>query len=1236
MSFHCYCYVNVFCFSLFFGLQDLQRYQCVQNQHCLMAMEVSPLDLLASAALCDPQSNTSATVCSISSNFLAGHDSNRDHEDSYYIKRNVAVMNMMPQTEKRNIENGVMGSIIYARETNDRTNSYLKSPALIAKDGIDFYLICSTECSTTFSASMDKLRVSNTVSELGVHLKENVTFYPQEDRLKENKHGLPIDVFEMKHGGNSDITGVSCIKDLTCINGVSSSCFTNDSVTNISNELPKFFVSQNNSSFLSANQLPEDDGDSFSVDQIDPVVSDVHTFNVFNSSQKCSGNMWLKGDKEISSLSTSPVLDNLHNKEVSSTLTSLSPISNGMESNEVSHTAKVKVTESLPGAMSSNCNEFSLMPLIKMSDASNCLPQEDTEDNRVYNVADLSCCLRGRPDSQSSKSSLYNVLTSTPHTSVNGYLLDVIHVDHSYAASTGSVGRVDSDDVSDSADEALSVDVIDHHSQQSSVGKVHCKMSDTLKSLQFLPPYQCCGVSPTLSVDSISNDSMHSENLTLPNGHYDDSVFLGSPVANKLHHNNSFVGHHRRSKGRLSKNNELDGLPNTDVSLPGSACGKFQIGTFGSVSNSYLNLDPSKSKTNCKFGLQKNALKHSVLSPNIRCKTSVLALQNPFGLTLGKSDTISQIQEDFDSLPIEEQLLSSSQDSDILSTMLTCQIWDHPVYHDHDYFCKEVSAVLGKPVSAISNKLGKRKYTRGMNCKEPVTEKFKKGKYLRKELLKRSKCFSFSGDFDSKKNPGKKAYFDFPVLKANPVGRPRKRFGKIPSKDLESGTKMKITGKYKDQYVYYYRKSSHNRRRKIDDKIFSDKLLPAPKPGDIVVPHLSDADCEAIRSGGRSVLNHKGGHCSSTNTGSHLESSDITTTCIVDTILSMENDNFVPSPVPASHESEDLSSKLTLEQMDLLIDCLKYDDEPSTSQGIDLFSTSETLTSMTPISNERNTGDINRFSSGLLQQKSVMDNTDLKRLSGGTFNNGHVLSRKSNGNFAPSQKRSATLVNGHSVERNLEYLTKTDFCSSTVATSTNAECVALVQPGLSDYHCFTEKDESETPWIVTVTVYYNDLPAIILNNTPFVRLIDIHRQILPAKDTGILKKRCQLMNIAVLNCTDMQRYFLVQYGRAQNSKSTIIISKDGASQLIAYYAQPQTRAFRGGEGTLSNATLPGSHVLNRSIRSGSTRGFPYTRKRGGFRRRGIANQSQMYVTFHLSYFLSDFNSLFHLCFCIFF
>lgn len=108
----------------------------------------------------------------------------------------------------------------------------------------------------------------------------------------------------------------------------------------------------------------------------------------------------------------------------------------------------------------------------------------------------------------------------------------------------------------------------------------------------------------------------------------------------------------------------------------------------------------------------------------------------------------------------------------------------------------------------------------------------------------------------------------------------------------------------------------------------------------------------------------------------------------------------------------------------------------------------------------------------------------------------------------------------------------------------------------------TSAGDTDAPWIVTVSMYWNDLPAIMIKNQPYIRLVDLHKQMLPAKDTGILKKRCQLLGILVENCTEMQRYFLVQYGKAFNSKSTLIVSKLNAQNLISYYVNPTPKVMK--------------------------------------------------------------------------
>lgn len=97
------------------------------------------------------------------------------------------------------------------------------------------------------------------------------------------------------------------------------------------------------------------------------------------------------------------------------------------------------------------------------------------------------------------------------------------------------------------------------------------------------------------------------------------------------------------------------------------------------------------------------------------------------------------------------------------------------------------------------------------------------------------------------------------------------------------------------------------------------------------------------------------------------------------------------------------------------------------------------------------------------------------------------------------------------------------------------------------------------PELTMVHMYWNDLPGLVLLGQQYVRLVDIHKQVLPAKDTGILKKRCQMMGLPIANCSELQRDFLVRYANAAKSKSTVIVSKEAAQTLIGFYVEPKSR-----------------------------------------------------------------------------
>ena len=97
------------------------------------------------------------------------------------------------------------------------------------------------------------------------------------------------------------------------------------------------------------------------------------------------------------------------------------------------------------------------------------------------------------------------------------------------------------------------------------------------------------------------------------------------------------------------------------------------------------------------------------------------------------------------------------------------------------------------------------------------------------------------------------------------------------------------------------------------------------------------------------------------------------------------------------------------------------------------------------------------------------------------------------------------------------------------------------------------------PELVMVSMYWNDLPGLVIGGQQYIRLVDIHRQVLPAKETAILKKRCQMFGFDVINCTDMQRDFLIRYANAAKSKSTWIVSRQAADKLIGFYIDPRIK-----------------------------------------------------------------------------
>lgn len=115
---------------------------------------------------------------------------------------------------------------------------------------------------------------------------------------------------------------------------------------------------------------------------------------------------------------------------------------------------------------------------------------------------------------------------------------------------------------------------------------------------------------------------------------------------------------------------------------------------------------------------------------------------------------------------------------------------------------------------------------------------------------------------------------------------------------------------------------------------------------------------------------------------------------------------------------------------------------------------------------------------------------------------------------------------------------------------------------MSSISSMMSASQSSAPELTVVSMFWNDLPGLTIRNKKYVRLVDIHKQILPAKDTGILKKRCQMMGLEVANCSELERDFLIRYANAVKSKSTVIVPQDAAQQLIGFYVNPRPRMSR--------------------------------------------------------------------------
>lgn len=385
--------------------------------------------------------------------------------------------------------------------------------------------------------------------------------------------------------------------------------------------------------------------------------------------------------------------------------------------------------------------------------------------------------------------------------------------------------------------------------------------------------------------------------------------------------------------------------------------GTFKIGTFASFSSSGMGLERSNSvpmeiKSNMDTVEEKT--KKSLPRPRSNSGKSF-----PTG-----SDSLSNlVQKVKGSLSQSQNLPKDGQGL------------DH-IQHDHDYCTKNLMpSVVSSLLEArlLSKDTGKGKLSHGKGKKIDADQMQELQKSESKSLKRKRNSVSLT-KLDSMDEFDVDSESDTQSVPEQTKSKSRMdKFLEKPGRPTDP--KVKITGSsnFQDQFVYFMNTKKRSRRRESKDTplALGDRVLIPPKPGDIVVPHLSDQDIENLKQ--RSKQFKQSGNMSAFNSlrnefmaakyantpYSGLFTSGYSTeqTAVVDeekniinTILSMENENLV-SPVQSSpppyNESMELYGQgvgndimsllpeqmnLTQEQMDLLYSAV--DEVQNSSPGL--------------------------------------------------------------------------------------------------------------------------------------------------------------------------------------------------------------------------------------------------------------------------------------------------------------
>lgn len=394
------------------------------------------------------------------------------------------------------------------------------------------------------------------------------------------------------------------------------------------------------------------------------------------------------------------------------------------------------------------------------------------------------------------------------------------------------------------------------------------------------------------------------------------------------------------------KTPEINAILNDSQDISPPKFGTFKIGTFASFSNTGMVLEsPTKLGTSIKPLSEEKPKKISPGSARSRSNSGKSGKSSPVVDTLGT--LVQKVKSSLSPVPTQVELSGV----------------DH-IQHDHDYCTKNlmpsvVSSFLEARLLSKDTPKGKVTHTKGRRSDVDYKSESKLGKRKRnaasvpKEELVDDLDMDSGSDTRSIPEPLRSKY------RSEKFSEPKR-----------TDPKVKITGSsnFQDQFVYFMNTKKRSRRRESSKDIplpyGTERVFIPPKPGDIIVPHLTDQDIENLKIRSKQSKHSSGSSCYNSlrnefmavklANGTFSATQPIETIDdeknIINTILSLENEDLaspVHSEPPAYNESMELYGQglsadimnlfheqmnLTQEQMELLYSAV--DEVQNSSPGL--------------------------------------------------------------------------------------------------------------------------------------------------------------------------------------------------------------------------------------------------------------------------------------------------------------